>query len=86
MKLNNRIVTKNVVKEFKSSNGLWVPSSLEGASYKKLKVVRSAGRKLPKGVNEGDTLYVKPYAGKSVLLDGEDCVVVERADVLLIED
>ena len=82
MSLKNRIIVKDIHSDFTKHGVLWVPGNTDSKSYKKMEVIRSAGKKLPEGLSAGDKIYVKPWAGISANIGGEDFKVIDSGAIV----
>lgn len=90
--LHDRLVVTRVPEETKTAGGLFIPDSAkEKPARGKVVAVGEGkrdkdGKRVPLDVKKGDEVLFGKYSGTEVKLDGEDHIVLNESDVLVVID
>ena len=79
--MNGNVLTKAVEAETKSKGGLYIPTSTKLA-YKKLEIVETEGD--VGDLKVGQVVFVAERAGVEINYEGEDFMIINKRDVILI--
>ena len=88
--IGNRVLVKPIENQEKTPGGVIIPDISKGKPTKGEVIAVGSGRPLDNGermpveMRENDIVDYKAYAGTHVDLDGEDFVVLDETDVLIV--
>lgn len=91
--LNDRIVVRPQVPEARTAGGIVLPDAAQAKSQqgKVLAVgdgtrIDGTDRRMQPQVSEGDRVLYSPYSGATVVVNGEDLLILSERDILAILD
>lgn len=88
--LGEKVVVKRLEAEEKSSGGIVLPDSAREKPLQGRVLSVGDGRLLPDGtrvkhqVNEGDRVLFNRYAGTEVLVDDDELLIMDEAEILAV--
>lgn len=90
--LHDRVVVTRVAEESKTAGGLFIPDSAKEKPARGKVVAVGEGKRDKDGnrvaldVKKGDEVLFGKYSGTEVKLDGEDHIVLNESDILVVLD
>ena len=76
--LGDKVVVKPVKIEEKTQSGIVLPGSAHEKQYQ--------GERIPLDIKEGDKIAYTPEAGVGLKYDGEEYVILNERDILVVLD
>ena len=90
--LHDRVVTKRVPEETKTSGGLFIPDTAKEKPIHAKVVAVGAGKRdkdgklSPLDVKAGDKILFSKYSGSEVKIDGDEHLIMREEDLLAVLD